>query len=810
MRRPTLPNFSRPALVSLATKTLTLGVAWYVGEKLGAQSGAALGTVLGQGLAEVTKTYFGESGAASFQEAILDRKAHDPHQQIRNHDIHRVAGLALKTLIEVYPKDKPEYAQNQAWLTARLENFDARWNAFDLSSVPNLSFLQGRFVETLYQDGAEALFDSERLQDTEWLALLLTLLVGEHWQTLTDAAMAGFPEFGPLAQYVAEHYAPAFTYLLRHDTKAGYGVLLFLQSELLKQTGEIHASLKALVNPQPELTRFENLRAAKTQNVVYLFERRISPFHGYGETCDTLQTFLKGEGLRWARLTGRAGSGKSRVALELVRYAAMQNWQTGFLRRDHAFNAWESWTPTVATLIVVDYALHRKTHVGENEIGLVSLLVLLQERFASSQIPVRVLLVDRDREPYVWVRFFEGVSSVIHDDEHDAPALSLTPLAQHDRLTILHEELERLEFRIPPDLPAVLERLETRLKEPARPLFLLFAARGIAECGNEANWSAEGLVEVVLRLEQKHWYEANVDGTHLNALVLATLVGSCKLSALTNPQKLAAGLPLIGDDDQLTMLCALGDGYNDALGELTGIRPDLLGELLILRRLKGDFLLTGQLDRPNRERNKQQVIEQTKALVALAWELNPVAVAEYLDRTIEDYLFDPVYGPTVEILSQKPTTEIAVLFWNMGVAPRLLFEWAGRGMLDKARLYLAGIQDTSRALIAYAGGLTNATADATSVTKAKPYLDELRQLAKDNPENSAVLNLLFRGWTITSLKECSEEEWQLCAGELVTLAQQLSQWQDAVEEWGQLVQQVITHCSNEKTGRIFSQWFQSQ
>lgn len=748
----------RDHVVSLLLKTGVLCTAVYLGQRLGLAGVARdLGPVVTMSaimMTEAAKSYIGETGAASFADAFVHpkehKKEHDPHRQIRNHDIHEVAGVAIQTLVEVYAKEHSEDSE-KVWLTDRLKrHFKTRWDAFDPNTTPELDFLQGRFVTSLYKDGPEALHDSERLKSGDWETLLLYMLTGMDEAALVAEGSDSPERIAGLVAFVEANYATAFTYLLRHNQKAGYGVLLFLQSELLKQTGEIHASIKALANPQPELNRFENLRATDNRNVVYLFERQISPFHGYASTCDALQEFLNGQGLRWARLTGRAGTGKSRVALELMRYAASQGWQTGFLRRDHAFNAWESWKPLVPTLIVVDYALHRKTHIGNNEIGLGQLLELLQARLAELEVPVRVLLVDRDREPHVWARFFEGTSSVVQEDEHKDDALHLAPLAPEHRLAILREELVRLETRVPSDLPDVLTRLEQRLKEPARPLFLLFAARGIAEGGDENDWSAEGLVEVVLRLEKRHWYEDGVNGAHLNALVLATLVGSYTLSDLSTEQKLAASLPLVADDDLLTTLCALGDGYNDTVGELTGIRPDLLGELLILQRLAGEFLLNGQISRSNQEISKAGVIAQTKALITLAWAINPIATAEYLDRTIEDYLFDRVYAPTVELLCQKPTTEVAVRFWSHFVAPRLLFEWAGRGMLDKARLCLVEIQGISRALAAYARGLYNATTDATSVTQATPYLNELRELAKQNPQNKEIKIELANGLTNTS------------------------------------------------------------
>jgi hypothetical protein len=499
----------------------------------------------------------------------------------------------------------------------------------------------------------------------------------------------------------------------------------------------------------------------------YLFENRTGKVYGRDAVMQSLQEklLLSPEPFLWARLTGGAGSGKSRLALELTDAAREQGWRAGFLSTRSPFAKWQTWKPTEPTLIVVDYALLRTFKIGDREQPTGELLDCLwaAHGLSDSEIPIRFLLVDRDRDDATWRRLarFTEELRYFSDTEVTEPAFDLQPLEEEDRHAILCDEIDRLRqispsVRRPSDseLKDFLQRLEERLKEKARPLFLLFAAHALAEGGEQDDWSAEGLTVRVLGQELRHWDRAGIDGAHLNAVLLATLLGEVTLGEVEAGRRLAAGLPAQGNDDQLRILCSLGDGYDPFAGRATGVRPDLLGELLWIRRLAGKF----QLDE---EKNLNALLDEARKILALAWEMNPAAVAAFVERAAQDYLRvlrdDAALGKALKTLCDRPDgtigTEIEALFaalqlgkaspatlWAFRVAPRLTFEYGGAKRFEDAESVLRESGNALPVARAYAIGIFNATAAPNaSYSECVPLAREIGVLADKHDDDIEIV-----------------------------------------------------------------------
>ena len=81
---------------------------------------------------------------------------------------------------------------------------------------------------------------------------------------------------------------------------------------------------------------------------------RSATFSGRRDEMNLLESFLGGqEKFSWWIITGPAGAGKSRLALELCE-AVQGAWHAGFLSRTDSFGDWTHWLPTQPTLIVLD------------------------------------------------------------------------------------------------------------------------------------------------------------------------------------------------------------------------------------------------------------------------------------------------------------------------------------------------------------------------------------------------------------------------------------------------------------------------
>ena len=105
-----------------------------------------------------------------------------------------------------------------------------------------------------------------------------------------------------------------------------------------------------------------------------------------------LTSFLESkEQFSWWIITGPAGSGKSRLALELCQ-VIQGEWYAGFLSRAQSFSEWSHWSPSQHTLIIIDYVAGRAIEASDIVLQLAGMRSTLQR-------PVRVLLVARNLGP---------------------------------------------------------------------------------------------------------------------------------------------------------------------------------------------------------------------------------------------------------------------------------------------------------------------------------------------------------------------------------------------------------------------------
>jgi hypothetical protein len=127
------------------------------------------------------------------------------------------------------------------------------------------------------------------------------------------------------------------------------------------------------------------------------FSSRAAPLIGRGAEENALRGFLDSPAkFSWWIMTGPAGAGKSRLALELCRSVAPA-WKAGFFSRLTQPFRWSDYRPSQGTLIVVDYVSGRAAEAGETVLALSRTANLFQH-------PVRILLLEREIE-FWWSRF---------------------------------------------------------------------------------------------------------------------------------------------------------------------------------------------------------------------------------------------------------------------------------------------------------------------------------------------------------------------------------------------------------------------
>ena len=353
----------------------------------------------------------------------------------------------------------------------------------------------------------------------------------------------------------------------------------------------------------------------------------------------SLRNWLKDDSMISVRvLTGGAGLGKTRLALELVREAAggdspqTSGWCAGFLTRQGLARFLRqpnvaTWAWNAPVLVVVDYA-------SASARGLNDWMRLLAEHpcWAEDQAgpPLRVLLLERHATPGAgwWAETFgRGEESVLEGMLDPAEPVALRALERpRQRREIIERTLARLGsgLTLPED-----EGFERRLAEltwGGVPLLLMIAAVAAARAGvNDA--LALGADRLALKVAENELCRvrkvARVDvslGPFVDHMVaVATLrqgltedaaLDAIEAEATELGYKLSGGAAPLRD----RLTSALPDGA----GGVSAVGPDMIGEALLISAWN----------------------ERDTGLPAIgrAHALEPVAVMETLIRTCQDYL----------------------------------------------------------------------------------------------------------------------------------------------------------------------------
>ncbi len=315
------------------------------------------------------------------------------------------------------------------------------------------------------------------------------------------------------------------------------------------------------------------------------FSSRVTNLVGRDMEQASLLEFLNSElKFSWLLVTGDAGSGKSRLALELCRHVGGE-WHAGFLSRTAKQFNWSHFSPCRKTLIVIDYVASRAAEVGE--------IVLTLSRASSSFTQqVRILLVEREQSSW-WTTFSredsQSESAEIVASQHGDP-LALPGMSLE---AILHIAKEVVDSRKGTWDAAVAREFVLRMyryDQRGRPLFAMIVALYLEAV--EIDAAKPNLLRAVLKREAARRRQLLPDSDVLkqieNLLLLATLVSGLvpkqgSFNHLTE-SNVARLLPNVGLLDQ-ALYNDLASSAGGAGAALAGLQPDILGERFLLDRL---------------------------------------------------------------------------------------------------------------------------------------------------------------------------------------------------------------------------------
>ena len=337
---------------------------------------------------------------------------------------------------------------------------------------------------------------------------------------------------------------------------------------------------------------------------------------GRERELDVLHQFLVDPAaFRWWLWTGPAGMGKSRLALELCRRVPA-NWDAGFLDEisqdrilDRPF--------AKPTLIVVDYAAQRGPWLSD--------ALLRLSRRNVGKPPVRMLILERQAEGDWW----DTVQRCYRYTE--SREIASTSYAYYKNLTGLNDdETTHVIEGVAASLGRAVSNADVEdivnhakaIDGRGRPLLAIIAALDWLEGPGLPESRDHVLKEILIRTEVQLLHTIgtpSVARKAKNLLCYSTAVGGFTFGAFVRER---------GSDELLSRL--LPEPFSD-LGTispatlLTGMEPDLLGELFVLERL-------------NREEPEPAA---TKELLQAAWRAHPEAYCAFVERAAADHQEHP-------------------------------------------------------------------------------------------------------------------------------------------------------------------------
>jgi tetratricopeptide (TPR) repeat protein len=389
----------------------------------------------------------------------------------------------------------------------------------------------------------------------------------------------------------------------------------------------------------------KHLRQAEPKTELQLFrvDLRATTLVGRDRDLSALKEWLASDRLISVRcITGRAGAGKTRLAIELCEHAEYAGWTAGFAQYEQFpefLKRAAEWRWKKPTLVVIDYAAALAQ-------GLRTWLeILVRPEAQTSSDKLRLLLLERhaERDLGWWadlmrtVSFSDPAPDELADPPEPVPLPSLN--AVEDRRSLLAEamrlagQMANIQPIPQPPPPGAHADFDRRLGDDTinnEPLYLMMAGAEAIRSGAPAALALTrtDLAERAASRERQRLNRLALQWGVLDKLVAhlamcVTLQGGCSAEEalqLTSEERRAMGFPEASPTAELVgrlgeALPMLGGASVDAM------RPDLIGEA---------FLLQGMQQHRNFPAVQTEIIDR-------AWRRVDGGVATTLIRTAQDY-----------------------------------------------------------------------------------------------------------------------------------------------------------------------------
>jgi hypothetical protein len=323
---------------------------------------------------------------------------------------------------------------------------------------------------------------------------------------------------------------------------------------------------------------------------------RTPPLVGRTTELARLMAFASGnERFQWHWLTGGAGTGKSRLALEWLR--VLRDWDVGFVRGGANVDDVAMWQPRRSTALVIDDA-------GERTEAVLGIIESLGARSDTLAYPVRALLLDRS-VPSQLEKL--GQESRFTEHRYEREPVSLKGMGRDDVTSVAQAVVGEVNREL---TPGILDEI-VRTSE-GHPFFVILAAEIYRENGRFRWDGREELLRFQIDRMLGKFSALGLDAKSLPLLCLATLTHGIPWDAAKGASRaLEAPLPRKSLLDQIT--------NRDTREAIPGIEPDLLGEYLVLQCLG------------------TMTASDAAVMVNEAWTISPARMAASLYRVADDF-----------------------------------------------------------------------------------------------------------------------------------------------------------------------------
>lgn len=373
------------------------------------------------------------------------------------------------------------------------------------------------------------------------------------------------------------------------------------------------------------------------------FWKRKSTFIGREKEISKLQQFyLSDKTLSFITVSGiKGGLGKSRLVLESL-LQLPPYWDKGFLYlRGMPSQSVNSWTPSTATAIVIDYALEH----GDNLIKFIDKLISSFDRI---RFPVRVVLIERDfKDSDFWKSAINsGRTESLRRRSYFEDNIKLTPIDDRNIAKTCEGTLNKL------NIPITAEQLdEIVLLSKGNPLItqilLLTGISNKFKQGGSNN--TDTAISTVLYRELDRWKQLTSESVRFDQLIrisrISAIVGGLNNQLNRYEKKEASklleymGWPITDSLEIYKSLKVLPQH-----SELLKLEPDLLNEKLIVNSWlnKGEYLPSCSIN---------DMFEEL--LVAMSIKKD-VPVVGFMNKLAYDYPSD--FINLIKLLETPPTS----------------------------------------------------------------------------------------------------------------------------------------------------------